>query len=123
MSAKSIALKMGGTATSLLPISVWLGVKEFKYKETGNDIRKLTSRPYEDVLSSLTQLDELVEASEYIDEKPSIKEHRKNDYFYYFSVNVEIDGKNYKYIFTFTSALSLLNGMMFPSISFPSTTI
>ncbi|MBQ6730312.1 MAG: hypothetical protein IJR08_00130 [Bacilli bacterium] len=74
-----------------------LNTKAIAIKETGGDIKELTFRRGNDVLKSLTLLDQLIEASEYDTEAASTKEKGKNDYYWYFKVAVRIDSKTFNY--------------------------
>ena len=66
-------------------------------KERGADIRKIVGKVHTDTYEALTQLDKLLEASEYIGESIA-PNHKKNNYFWYFKVPVIIDKKRYEYV-------------------------
>ena len=65
-------------------------------KERGDDIRELVGKEHLDTSQALTQLDELLEASEFIGEQDT-PTHKKNNHFWYFKTIVEIDNKRYEY--------------------------
>ena len=66
-------------------------------KETGGDIKELTFKRGDDVLKSLTLLEQLIEASEYDSEAISSKRRGKNDYYWYFKVFVKVDDRIFAY--------------------------
>ena len=66
-------------------------------KETGGDIKELTFKRGDDILKSLTLLEQLIEASEYDSEAISTKEKGKNDYYWYFKVRVKIENLIFNY--------------------------
>ncbi len=73
----------------------------FEIKTTISDTDHLTHNEHLDTSIALTQVEELIETSEYIGEKIvdlNKKSKRKNRYFWYFRTTVEIDGQIYDYI-------------------------
>ena len=74
-----------------------LKVKTLAIKETGGDIKELTYKRGDDILKSLTLLEQLIEASEYDAEAKSTKEKGKNDYYWYFKVIVKVDNQIFNY--------------------------
>ena len=71
--------------------------KTLTIKETGGDIKELTFKRGDDILKSLTLLEQLIEASEYDTEAASTKEKSKNDYYWYFEVTVNVEGQIFNY--------------------------
>ena len=65
--------------------------------QTKTDLKTIVSNKQFDIEAVSTQLDELISASEYVIEGYSTKK-KKNGYFWYFKVTVEIDGDDYIYL-------------------------
>ena len=78
-------------------INQFLETRKFFIKETGGDIKELTFRRGDDILKSLTLLEQLIEASEYDTEAVSTKQKSKNDYYWYFKVAVKVEGQIFNY--------------------------
>ena len=71
--------------------------KTLVIKETGGDIKELTFKRGDDILKSLTLLEQLIEASEYDTEAMSTKEKSKNDYYWYFKISVKVGNQIFNY--------------------------
>ena len=70
--------------------------------QTKDDMNHLTHWGFKDTMSALTQLEELIEASEYVGEEKNVKKKsHKNDYFWHFKVNFMMDGSIYSYYLDF----------------------
>ena len=70
-------------------------------KNTKTDVKHLTRNEHIDTSLALTLVEELINASEYIGEKPvDIKKEPKspNDYYWYLKVTVEINNNEYEYV-------------------------
>lgn len=61
-------------------------------------MKKIISNKQIDIEAATTQLDELISASEYVMEGVSTKPEKKNDYYWYFKVNVEAGSEQYSYL-------------------------
>ena len=82
-------------------VNQFFEAKTLTIKETGGDIKELTFQRGDDVLKSLTLLEQLIEVSEYDSEAVSTKQKCKNDYYWYFKVSVKVDGQIFNYKLNF----------------------